>query len=233
MRISRRKRKHENVLVNIVVNIAVPAIIMVKFDEWLNISPALALVLALMFPLGYGIFDLIRARKWSLFSAVGFFSILITGGIGLLQLPCGWIAIKEASVPIIFFILIVLSALSKRTMLEKFLFDGNILNADLIYSHIRTDDQRIEFRRIMLRGTALLASSFILSAILNFALARAIVHSESGSTAFTKELGNMVAMSYPIIVIPCTLVLYVMLHYVVKKLKHLTKLSTNELLDLE
>lgn len=225
------KNKRENLLVSLGFNIVIPAIVMIMFDDWFGISPALALVLALLFPLSYGGFDLIKARKWNLFSCVGFFSILITGGIGLLQLPREWIAIKEASVPVIFFVFVVVSSFSKRTFLEKLLFDEDIFNGDAVYARLKTEKQRIEFHRIMLRASVTLALSFALSAALNFWLAKAVVQSESGSVEFTKELGRMVALSYPVIVLPCTLVLYSMLHYIVKKLVRLTGLTANEVLN--
>jgi hypothetical protein len=223
--------RHENLLINLGFNIIIPSVIMTMFDDWFGISPALALALALLFPLGYGVFDLIKARKWNLFSGVGFFSVFVTGGIGLLQLPREWIAIKEASVPVIFFVFVVLSSFSECTFLEKLLLNGNILNADLVYARLKTSGERAKLHKIMRRASILLALSFVLSAVLNFWLAKVVVCSESGSVEFTKELGRMVALSYPVIVLPCTVVLYCMLHYVVKKMEHLTGLNSSELLS--
>jgi intracellular septation protein A len=229
---AKKSSKRHNLLVNLGFNIIIPSVIMIMFDDWFGISPALALVLALLFPLGYGGLDLIKTRKWNLFSSVGFFSLFITGGIGLFQLPREWIAIKEASVPVIFFVFIVLSSFSERTFLEKLLLDEGILDADLVYARLQTAEKKAKLHKIMLHASIILALSFVLSAVLNFLLAKAVVRSESGSVEFTKELGRMVALSYPIIVFPCTAVLYWMLHYVVKKLENLTELTANELLDL-
>lgn len=232
MKGAKKNNNRHNLLVSLGFNIVIPSIIMIMFDDWFGISPALALVLALLFPVGYGGLDLIRTRKWNLFSSVGFFSVFVTGGIGLFQLPREWIAIKEASVPIIFFAFIVISSFGERTFLEKLLLDEDILNADLVYDRLQTAEKKAKLHKIMLRASVILALSFALSAVLNFLLAKAVVHSEGGSVEFTKELGRMVALSYPIIVLPCTVVLYCMLHYVVKKLEHLTELTANELLDL-
>jgi hypothetical protein len=227
-----RGKNRENPIVSIGFNILFPSVVMSKFDDWFGISPTWALVLALSFPVGYGIFDLIKARKWNLFSGVGFFSILITGGIGLFQLPREWIAVKEGGIPLIFCACIMVSMLGEQTLLEKFLFNENILDGDLVLARIQTDEQRIALHRIMLRGTAMLALSFVLSSILNFALAKIMIHSQSGSVEFTKELGHMVALSYPIIVVPCTVILCFMLNYVAKKLSVLTGLDLNELLNI-
>lgn len=224
------QRKKE--VINIEFNIIVPAIIMTKFDDWFGLDPTIALLLALSFPLIYGAYDFIQARKWNIFSCIGFFSILITGGIGLLKLPSEWIPIKEAAVPMIFCVLIILSLFSKRTLLEKFLFNENLMNTKLVYSHIKTVSQKHEFQRIMRIATLMLAASFILSAFLNYILARYTIRSSTSSPSFTKELGTMLALSYPIIVLPCMVVLYGMLRYVVDRLARLSGLSVNEILDL-
>lgn len=225
--------KKENPLVNISFNILIPSIIMTKFDDWFELNPTVALVLALAFPLSYGLFDLISVRKWNLFSCVGFFSIFITGSIGLLKLPVQWIPIKEATVPMIFCTFIALSMFNEHTLLEKFLFNENLLNAELIYSCIKTDEQKRQLRQIMLKATAILALSFVISSILNFILAKIIMSNVTNTAEFTKELGHMFALSYPVIVFPCTIVLYFMLHYIVKRLEKLTGLSINELLDIK
>ncbi len=228
-----RNKKKEHPFINISFNIIIPSIIMMKFDDWFMLDPTIALILALLFPLGYGLFDFIQSHRWNIFSCVGFCSILITGGIGLLKLPSQWIPIKETTVPIIFCIFITLSLFNEHTLLEKFLFNENLLNADLIYSRIRTKKQKKLFQKIMKIATGILALSFIISSILNFVLAKITIHSATDSALFTKELGTMLALSYPVIVLPCTVMLYVMLHYVIKHLTRLTGLSIHELLDIK
>jgi len=53
-------------------------------------------VVALLFPIGYGIWDWSKEKKINIFSALGLISVLLTGGIGLFELPTQWVAIKEA-----------------------------------------------------------------------------------------------------------------------------------------
>lgn len=54
----------------------------------------MALVAALLFPVVYGGMDLIRNKKFNFISALGFISVLLTGGIGLLELDTRWLALK-------------------------------------------------------------------------------------------------------------------------------------------
>ncbi len=225
--------KKSDSIINISFNIVIPSVVMMKFDDWFALDPTIALILALLFPIGYGLFDFYKARKWNIFSCVGFFSILITGGIGLLKLPSEWIPIKEAAIPTIFCVLILLSLFDKRTILEKFLFNEGLLNAELIYSRVKTDEQKQKFQLAMRVATMVLALSFVISAVLNYILAKLIVHSPTNSPNFTKEIGNMLALSYPVIVLPCTIILYGMLYYVIRRIRSLSGLSTNQILDLE
>ena len=64
-------------------------------------GPVYGLLVALAFPVGYGIYDFVVRRGFNFYSALGFVSILLTGGIGLLKLPVEWLAIKEAAVPFV------------------------------------------------------------------------------------------------------------------------------------
>ncbi|MDG4870470.1 MFS transporter, partial [Guyparkeria sp. 1SP6A2] len=69
-----------------------------------NLGPTWALFVALAFPLIFGIVSFIQERKINFYSALGLISVLLTGGIGLLQLDPAYIAIKEAAIPGIIFI---------------------------------------------------------------------------------------------------------------------------------
>lgn len=65
-----------------------------------------SLVVALLFPMGYQAWDWWKNREIDVFSIIGFVSILLTGGIGLLQLDAKRVAIKEAGVPLILGIIV-------------------------------------------------------------------------------------------------------------------------------
>ena len=82
---SEQKPKHrENLLLNIGLNIAVPVIILTWFSDEGRLGPVLALVIALAFPLAYGLYDFGVRGGFNFYSAIGFVSVLLTGGIGLL-----------------------------------------------------------------------------------------------------------------------------------------------------
>jgi hypothetical protein len=78
--------------------------------------------------------------------------------------------------------------------------------------------------------TYLVASSFFLSSALNYLLAKIIVKSPPGTTAFSEELGRMTAWSYPVIVIPSMIVLFAAVWFLFSQLKKLTHLPLDDLM---
>ncbi|NMV21303.1 MFS transporter, partial [Vibrio parahaemolyticus] len=83
----------------ILFNVFIPSFILMKFSGDEHLGTAMALVVALLFPIIYGGMDLVRNKECSFISALGFISVLLTGGIGLLKLDTRWLALKEALIP--------------------------------------------------------------------------------------------------------------------------------------
>jgi hypothetical protein len=54
--------KRENPFINIICNIVIPTVVLMKFstDEWLG--PLRGLIVALIFPVSYGVYDLITRK---------------------------------------------------------------------------------------------------------------------------------------------------------------------------
>ena len=82
--------KQENLLVNLVCNLVLPALILSKLSSPERLGPVYGLVVALVFPLGYGLWDFIQRRQANFISIIGFVSVLLTGGLGLLSIGGVW-----------------------------------------------------------------------------------------------------------------------------------------------
>ncbi|RYZ96619.1 MAG: MFS transporter, partial [Moraxellaceae bacterium] len=80
------KPQKENMLVNILMNIVIPTLILTKASGDDYLGATWGLIVALAFPIGYGLKDFIARRKFNFFSALGVVSVLLTGGISLLHL---------------------------------------------------------------------------------------------------------------------------------------------------
>ncbi|MDR1590597.1 MAG: hypothetical protein LBR92_01190 [Puniceicoccales bacterium] len=229
MAVKGKHKKRENPWLNLGFNIILPSLIMSKADDWLGLSPAIALVIALLFPIGYGLVDFVRSRKCNVFSIIGFASILLTGLIGLLQLPKEYIAIKEALVPALIGLIVFCSAFTRYPLIKTLLFNDAIMNVDLINRRLQELATQIAFQKLLSSSTLKFSFSFLLSTILNYLLACYFIHSETGTAEFNKELGRMTFWSYPVIVLPCTIMLMATLIGLMKRLEKLTHLNWEEM----
>ena len=61
----------ENLWVNLLFNIVIPAVILTTMSKPERLGPVWALIIGCSLPLGYGIYDLIVRRKWNFFSILG------------------------------------------------------------------------------------------------------------------------------------------------------------------
>ena len=219
----------ENPWLSLGINIAIPALILIKLSGEDYLGPVYALVIALCFPLAYGIHDLVRQRRFNFISALGVVSILLTGGIGLLQLDPKWIAVKEASVPGVIGLAVVLSMKTRFPIVRSLLYTDKIIDVPAVEAALDKYRSREAFERALAVSSWLLAGSFFLSAVLNFVLARIIVKSDAGTVAFNEELGRMTALSYPVIVIPSMAVMMIALWYLFRSIKRLTHMDLEDI----
>lgn len=199
--------KRENVWLSLGCNIALPSILLMKGDEWLRLPPATVLLLALAFPLGYGLYDLATRRKVNLFSVVGLLSTLASGGIGLLN-PVPWVvAVKEAAVPLIFGLGALATNLGRSPLAKMLLVNDQLFDLPTLHGALAARGAEAAFERLMRQTTLLLAGAFLLSAILNYGLAVFLVKtdgtvSEEAMKQFNAELGTMLGWSWPVITLP-------------------------------
>lgn len=223
--------KKESLLANLLLNIVVPSLILSKFstDEYLGVT--LGVVVALAFPLLYGVYDFWRVRKVNFFSILGFVSVLLTGGISLLQLDPQYIAIKEAAIPGLIGIATLISLRTRFPLVRTFIYNDKILNVAKIDAALAAQGTKAQFDNTLTRATQCIAASFFLSSALNYALAKIIMVSPAGTAEFNAELGKMTALSYPVIALPMMVILMATLFYLFRNIKRLTGLSLEDVVN--
>ena len=224
-------QKNQNALLNLLVNIAFPAIILNKFSDPTKLGPVLAMVLALSLPVLYGAWEFFTTRHHNFISILGFVSILLTGSLGLLQVDGVWFAAKEAAIPGLIALVTLGSLKTSKPLVKLILYNDRIINIDAVETALDVRGSRSGFSRLMTHTTLVLAVSFVVSSILNFALAVWILKSPAGTPQFNEELGRMTALSYPVIVIPSLLVMMVAVWMLIRGLKTLTGLEMEQILS--
>jgi len=223
--------KQENPFNNLLLNILIPVVILTQGDRVTD-NPAIVLVVALMFPISYFAYDWLKRRKTNFISILGFVSILLTGGVGLLQLPRFWFIIKETAIPGIIGLVVAGSLLTSKPLIKLFLFSPQIFDVDKIQNNLSERGTEKAMSRLLTQGTALLALSFFISAALNFALASHFVKTEPSvdPVQFNAEVGAMTGWSYAVIAVPSMLILAVIMFWLVRGIRRLTGLTFDEAL---
>ena len=79
-------------LIDLLVSLIIPSVILMKLSGESDLGVTGALITALAFPISWGLFELIKYRKFNFIALLGLISVLLTGGIGLLQLDTQWLA---------------------------------------------------------------------------------------------------------------------------------------------
>ena len=228
---STHTKRPNNTLLELIFNIVIPSIILMKLSGSENLGSVNALVLALLFPLSYGFYDFIKNKSMNFISLLGFLSTLLTGGIGLFELDVEWLAIKEAAIPSVIGLVVLISGFWGKPLIAKILLNPTLFNLDLIYQTLSNQGNTDVFKAKIQRANHLLSITFVFSATMNYLLAKWIVVSPAGTTQFNEQLGEMTMLSYPVIAIPSMIMLCAIMFYVVKSIMKLTELQFDQILN--
>ncbi|MDQ7983642.1 VC0807 family protein [Pseudomonas sp. G34] len=216
--------------IDLLISIVIPSLILMKLSGEARLGPDGALVLALAFPLGWGAFELVKYRKFNFVALLGLVSVILTGGIGLLHLDNQWLAIKEAAIPGLIGIAVLVSTRTRYPLIRTLLFNKTVLNVDKIHERLEQGGHTQRFEARLLRATYLLSGTFFFSSLMNYVLAKWIVTSPAGSEAFNDELGRMTLLSYPMIAIPSMIMLMAVFYYLWRTIHDLTGLKLEEIM---
>lgn len=155
-----KNNQSESLLLNLAFNIIIPTLILTKLsgDEYLGTR--IAIVVALSFPVIYGLKDFVILRRLNFFSALGVISILLTGGISLMELDPAYIAIKEAMIPAIFGLATIVSLKTPYPLVKTFLYNDKILQTDRIAQALEKHGNNKKFEACLANASWLIAGSF-------------------------------------------------------------------------
>jgi hypothetical protein len=227
---SKPRPKEENPLISILLNVVIPVIILTQLSKEKYLGPVWGLISALILPIGYGIHTLVKEKRADFVSIIGIISVLLTGVFGILKLPPEWIAVKEAAIPLIIGLAIVISLKTPYPLIKKILMSEKLFNVPLLHEKLREHNSEALFEKRLVGLTWGLATSMFLSSALNYALAKVVLKSPPGTEAYTAEIGKMTGLSYIVVMLPSMAVMILVLMALVKTLTHLTGLKFDDLL---
>ncbi len=222
-----------NPLIELTITLIIPALILMKLSAPERLGAAGALVLALSFPLAWGVREFWLRRKLNLFAALGVISTLLTGGIGLLALDTRWLAVKEAAVPALIGLAVLGSTFTRYPLVRAMLLNPTVINVARLQAQLEAHGATAAFEQRLLRATWMLSGTFFFSAAMNFFLATYIVVSPAGTAAFNEELGRLTLLSYPFIALPSMAMMGFVLYYLSRATRTLTGQGFTEFLNAD
>ncbi|VGO16858.1 hypothetical protein PDESU_05450 [Pontiella desulfatans] len=233
------KHKQENPLISILVNVVIPvAILSLLSDKEKSLGPipglgpVWALVVGLAFPITFGLRTLIRSRKPDFMSIIGIVSVSLTGIFGILELPRMALAIKEAAIPLLLGLAIVVSLKTPFPLIKKILMTESLFDVERLTSALKEKGNEAVFEKRLVGLTWGFASSMFLSSVLNFFMVMTLVHSDpvTEKSAYVAEIGKMTGWSHVVILVPCLVIMFFVMNKLFNTLTELTGCKLDDLL---
>lgn len=224
------KPPRENLLVNLLASFVIPTLILTKASGAERLGPVWGLVVALAFPIGYGIWDFAKRRKSNFIAIIGFVSVLISGSMGLLKADGFWFAVKDATIPVIIGLAVLVTSRTRQPLLKTMFMNEQLMATDKIEAALDERGTRVEFEALIRRISLGLAGSFLVSSVINYFVARAILVSPPGTEAFNQELGKMHWLGALIILVPNLIMMMALLWRLFVGIERLTGLKQDDIL---
>lgn len=233
----------ENPLMNILINVLIPVVALSALSKedgkpW-HIGPLWGMIVAVTFPVVYGIWDLISRRKVNFFSIVGIIGVLLTGGItlyvwnddGTVKPNAAFLfAVKEATIPVVFGVLILGSHFTGKPLMRLFLYNPDLFDIRRIEKAISKRSEEPNYQKALLRTTFIMAGSFFLSACMNYGLAMYFLKgAEHSRVAYNEAIAKLTGWGYLVIGLPCMVIWFIAGWLLVRQLKKLTGLQFEDL----
>ncbi len=244
-------------LANVLINVLIPVLALSYLSKdpefqreidqavrvW-HLGPVKALVIALALPISYGVWFFIRNRRANFFSALGLFSVLLTGGLTLyLWNEDGTVkqnahilfGFKEASIPFILALAVIGSHWTPTPLLRVFLYSDSIFDVRRIDKVVAERGAQEAYDRVLFQATLLFSASFLLSTVLNFVLALyflgGIDHAASNAREiYNSQVAKLTGWGFAVIGLPILVFLFFTLRRLMKGLGEITGLKDEELL---
>jgi hypothetical protein len=164
-------------------------------------------------------------------------NVLVTGSLALLGINGFWFAVKEAVFPFLIGLFVFLSSHTEKPFVQTLLLNPQLMNLDAVDEKLKERDNEFAFRKHIRVSTRLLSISFFFSATLNFFLARHIfipldetLSETAKSVLLNEQIAKMTSYAVAIIMIPSVGFLSFILWHLLKGIRDLTGLKTDQIL---
>jgi hypothetical protein len=214
-------------MARLAITLIIPYLILTRLGDLTGLDARAVLLIALAFPIAWMSSSLARGAEIGVTPVVGLVSVVLTAAVGTLANDPAWLAVKEASVPFLFGLAILVSGRTRRPLVG--LLVDKVVDTGRVHAALAERDAADHWQRLMTRATLLWAGVLLIAALLNFALARIVVTSPAGTPAFNEELARMTALGLPVITLPMMVMMSATVWYIVRGVTAITGLSPREI----
>ena len=221
-----------NPLFELIFTLVLPSLALDQLSKPESFGPFWALVVGLILPIAFGAWCLWKKRGWNVFSVLGFVTILLSGGLGVLKLDAFWFAVKESAMPVMLGLAFPLTHRFGRPLINALVMQPHIINVSSLNASLAADPaKRSAFNATLFRASCGMGLGMMGSSVANFFLALWLLGGkEPGSEAFVKGIGKLNWVSLLVIGVPMTIVMLVVFIWLLRQIQRITGLGRDELL---
>lgn len=219
---------HREMLLDLGMNVAAPTIVLTFLSGGAMLGPVGGIVTALAFPIVHSVVTVIRSRTISPLAALALVSVLLTGGIGLLEISVRWFAWKEAAFPAVLGVAAAASVHTRWPAIPVLL--RPLLDQEKVSALLAERGEAPGWVADQRRATRQLGAVMLATAAGTFAFARFMVTSPTGSEAFAAELGRYTGLSLPVLGVPSTVLAALVLRSLLLSMERRTGVDVEDLL---
>lgn len=221
----RRAQNPKRVFLDLIFSIIIPSFLLTRGEDYFtSLDPVTLFFIALAFPTGYGLYDLIAKKYINIISILGFVNTLLSGVVVILYTPKWFIVFKEAAFPLLIGIFLLMYKKSVVEFMKVMI--GDIIDLKKVQTRMLKKDLENWYKTIAIRFTY----PFFLSAILNLIITYIIIQSPVGTEAFNEEMGQLIVWGFVGIALPTMIATFIILYLAIRSLQIKTKLSFEELM---
>ncbi len=225
-------QKQPHPLLDLGLTVILPSFALEKLSAPERLGPLWALIVALLIPLGFGIWCFMNKRGLNFFSVLGLVAIIVTGSLGLLKLDATWFAAKEAMFPVFLGIAFPLSHRWGKPLVRDMLLNPQIINLPALHQALDTPEKNHDFALLLKRASWGMAGTMVFSAAANFALALYLLSGKiPGTPEYTQAIGRMNWSGNIIIGILLMGMLFPLLMWLLRSISRITGLERDDLMN--
>jgi len=229
---SKTSAQPPNQLLELVLTIILPSVVLDKFSAPTSLGPFGALLAALAFPVGFGIWCLWKKVGWTVFSVLGLVTVLLTGGLGLLNLDAFWVGIQQSTMPVILALAFPLSHRFGKPLINSLVMQPHIFNLKALNDSLKVAANKVAFEKALFKASCGLGLGMLASSTANFFFALYILEGkEPGSEAFVKGLGTLNWAGMVVIGVPLMAMMMLVFFWLIKQMQKITGLERDDLMN--